>query len=201
MEVRMSPATRLARIGALLTMILLFIGAQYGRALEGAYRNLIPLIPYVTGLAALASIIAVAVYARTKHSLRIEHLQFRRVLRAVAVALLGGLPLVALVESLIVAPIERMHFLKYSALTFFIYFSFASPKHIPRLFSAVLFAASFGSLEECAQYFHPERVYDPRDILLNGIAAVSGAVFVLVLLEWRSALRPSKQGTALGAYP
>ena len=49
----------------------------------------------------------------------------------------------------------------------------------------VAFAFTFiiGILDECIQIFLPERVFDPTDILFNGLAA-SIAIATIVLLRW-----------------
>ena len=83
---------------------------------------------------------------------------------------------------------ERSHLMEYGVLAVFSHLALMERARrgnailIPAL---VAFAFTFiiGILDECIQIFLPERVFDPTDILFNGLAA-SIAIATIVLLRW-----------------
>ena len=87
---------------------------------------------------------------------------------------------------------ERSHLIEYSVLTIFIHKALIERLGKDRFVVTGLlaFTISFciGILDECIQLFLPERVFDPTDILFNGIA-VSMAVGSNVIFSWIRKLR------------
>lgn len=92
---------------------------------------------------------------------------------------------VGISELIMQSSVERIHLLKYSALSFLLFFSQAPGASLSPLWRAFLLSSLIGVTEESAQIFIPERVFDLRDILLNSWAALNGlilaALFVLPL--------------------
>ena len=83
---------------------------------------------------------------------------------------------------------ERSHLIEYSVLTVFIHEALLERKKqgreilYPPLL-AVIFAAVIGVIDECVQYFIPDRVFDLTDMLFNALAALT-AMVVTVSIAW-----------------
>lgn len=82
---------------------------------------------------------------------------------------------------------ERTHLFEYSILAIFIHKALLEReiqgKHVPSpALLAIGMAFSIGVLDEGLQYFMPDRVFDPLDILFNGFA-VTMAIGVRVILS------------------
>jgi hypothetical protein len=96
-----------------------------------------------------------------------------------AVACLGGLGLLAWWQPLL---IERSHLLLYGVLGLL---AWRAAGHwragAARLAWAAGLCALVGLADETAQYFHPQRVFDPRDVVTNALSAAlaMGAVALL----------------------
>jgi hypothetical protein len=83
---------------------------------------------------------------------------------------------------------ERSHVLEYSVLAIFIHKAFAERGNHRKLIltpSALAFIVAFliGLMDEFIQIFLPNRVFDPLDILFNGIA-VTMAIGTSALMTW-----------------
>lgn len=83
---------------------------------------------------------------------------------------------------------ERSHLIEYSVLTIFIHKALVERAQHRQLvlapaLLALLVAFLIGVLDESIQIVLPNRVFDPQDILFNGIAATM-AIGVSVLLSW-----------------
>ena len=105
----------------------------------------------------------------------------------VAVAL-GVAVVYLLVLMRVASPIERSHLIEYSVVAVFIYEALAErASHGRRVPSpallAVLATALVGAVDECIQYFLPDRVFDPVDVVFNALAAVM-AVVASAALGW-----------------
>lgn len=72
-------------------------------------------------------------------------------------------------------PIERIHFIEYGLLAIFV---FRALRHNVRNKSIYLWSGiivfCLGLLDEGIQYILPNRVYDTRDVIVNGIAGILG---------------------------
>ena len=97
-----------------------------------------------------------------------------------------GLAAVYLMLLLRLGLAERSHLIEYSVLAIFIHLALAerfrkgSSVLKPALL-AFLLTVIIGALDECAQLFLPERVFDPVDILFNSLAALLAVGSALVL--------------------
>jgi len=87
----------------------------------------------------------------------------------------GALTLLGLVIGALVlgmeVPEERMHFLQYGLIALLARRALAGARPVLQYALAVLLAALFGLGDELIQGALPDRVYDPRDVLVNGVAA------------------------------
>ncbi len=178
---------------ALITVLALFCASVFGRWLEkqlAAYIFLIPYLAFVFVLLILS--IAIFLFLR-KRRLGEFRIQCSRLLLSAAAGLLLSYVVVHISEGLIVTPIERIHFLKYGALSIFIFFAQETGSTRRRLLTAFCLAGATGCLEECLQFFVPNRVFDLRDIVMNIFAVSVGICFIaLLLFSQKSALALSR---------
>lgn len=84
--------------------------------------------------------------------------------------------------------VERTHLIEYGVVAVFIHTALmeraSQGRRVPLpVLLAVLATALVGVLDECIQALLPNRVFDPRDILFNLLAAVM-AVAASVALDW-----------------
>ncbi len=84
--------------------------------------------------------------------------------------------------------VERTHLIEYGVVAVFVYAALterrSQGRRVPApALLAVLATSLIGVLDECIQAFLPSRVFDPRDILFNVLAAVM-AVAASALLGW-----------------
>lgn len=167
-------------IGAIIVIALF-----WGRQLERSYPELITAVGFLGLVLAVAILsLAVRVYWNRPHrpSFKASLIDSLPILTSIVLA-------IGACETLILLPIERIHFLKYAALSGLIPIAANGIlERSPRsLLIGFLVAASVGSLEEGTQAFVPERFFDLRDIGLN----VTGALFGTVI-SW---LLPRPHGT------
>lgn len=78
-------------------------------------------------------------------------------------------------ETLSTLPIERIHFVKYSFLSFFAYYSQQRGSARRRALTSAMLTFAIGGLEEATQYWLPNRFFDLNDICLNTSGAFYGA--------------------------
>ncbi len=82
---------------------------------------------------------------------------------------------------------ERSHLIEYSVLAIFIHKALIERtkgnKVLVSAFIAWIATLATGVLDECIQIFLPDRVFDPVDILFNGLAGFM-AIGSSVLLQW-----------------
>lgn len=165
---------RRARWGTALSGAAILTALFGGNYLRREHSYLIGLILPAAGL--LALVLGGAIVRGASH---LPHSSRRRQISAFLLVLLLA---AAVSEFSIVAPIERVHFLKYGSLSFFLFFSCYSQRAPrARLLARTLgIAMAAGILEECAQHFLPGRVFDLRDISLNLSGAILGALLAVV---------------------
>ena len=163
----------------------------FGRQLERTFPVLITVVAFVGSLLALAILF---------YSVKAFRNQVNR--PTLSSSLGYSLPLLTTIllalaacETLILLPIERIHFLKYAALAGLIPLAKNGMRSGgPAIyFYGFLAAALVGSLEESAQAFVPERFFDLRDIGLNVTGALFGA-----LISW---LLPRQKGLGSDKNP
>ena len=83
---------------------------------------------------------------------------------------------------------ERSHLIEYSVLALFIYEALleraSQGRHVPvPALLAILASSMIGTLDECIQFFLPNRVFDSEDIVFNILASVT-AVSASAALNW-----------------
>jgi hypothetical protein len=92
---------------------------------------------------------------------------------------------------------ERSHLMEYSVLAIFIHMALLEREHTKKnsmnpALLAFLITLIIGVLDECIQIFLPGRVFDPNDMLFNGLAAFMAIGVRLVLQFIRNKMRQSK---------
>lgn len=102
----------------------------------------------------------------------------------------GILAAYVLVFVRMVSPVERSHLMEYgivAILTFEALKERASHRkfRVPPALSALVLTAFFGIIDECIQWFVPNRVFDPVDMLFNTMAAVM-AIGASLVISWAS---------------
>ena len=111
---------------------------------------------------------------------------------------LGIVAAYLLVFARMAIPEERTHLIEYGVVAVFVNEGLTERASqgrdvpVPALL-AVLATAMVGLLDECIQAFLPNRVFDYRDILFNGLAAVMAVAASVALAwarRWRNRNRP-----------
>ena len=111
---------------------------------------------------------------------------------------LGIVAVYLLVFARMAIPEERSHLIEYGVVAVFVKEALTERARqgrrvpVPALL-AVLATALVGLLDECIQAFLPNRVFDYRDILFNGLAAVMAVAASVALAwarRWRNRNRP-----------
>ncbi|REJ79061.1 MAG: VanZ family protein [Acidobacteria bacterium] len=92
---------------------------------------------------------------------------------------------------------ERSHLIEFGVLSVFIYEALKERKgsggRVPLPFLlAIVIASLVGVIDESAQIFIPDRVFDPVDILFNFLASTM-AVSSVALLNWARSLRSGSE--------
>ena len=81
-------------------------------------------------------------------------------------------------------PPERIHFSEYGLLAFLLFRLLRHWDGSRRVYAWTLIGACLiGFLDESFQGLLPNRVYDPRDLWLNGLAGAMGLVAVMLLFD------------------
>ena len=114
------------------------------------------------------------------------------------VVTLGIVATYLLVFARMAIPEERTHLIEYGVVAVFVNEALteraSQGRHVPvPALLAVLATAMVGLLDECIQAFLPNRVFDYRDILFNGLAAVMAVAASVALAwarRWRNRNRP-----------
>ncbi|MDH3530643.1 MAG: VanZ family protein, partial [Acidobacteriota bacterium] len=97
--------------------------------------------------------------------------------RGLEIAVGLGIAVVYLMVFLRIAIPERSHLIEYGVVAVFVYEAITERKgngrrvYLPALL-AIFLTTFIGALDEGIQFFLPSRVFDPRDILFNGLAAM-----------------------------
>ena len=123
----------------------------------------------------------------------------KRKLAGIEIWLLFGIigVYVFLIVRLGISPIERTHLFEYGLLAILIKEALAERKHqrpesISPWLGAFVLSSLFGCLDEGIQYFLPDRVFDPRDILFNTLATFMALLAHFLLLWLRKRIEKSR---------
>jgi cation transport ATPase len=106
----------------------------------------------------------------------------------IEITLLLGIAAVYIMFILRLGMPERSHLMEYSVLAILIHKALiergsqGEKVRLPAL-SAIVISFLIGVVDECLQIFLPDRVFDPQDILFNGMA-VTMAVGSFVVINW-----------------
>ena len=85
---------------------------------------------------------------------------------------------IALIITVTEFPEEKMHVIEYGLLGWLIAWAMSSSHlHIRNILLGLLLGWGIGFGDEIIQYFLPNRVYDIRDVVLNGISITIGFFF------------------------
>jgi putative Mn2+ efflux pump MntP len=81
-------------------------------------------------------------------------------------------------------PVERIHFLEYGLLSVFVFRALAHDiKNRSIYLWSALIVFSLGLVDEIIQYFLPNRVYDTRDVIVNGLAGILGLLIIALCFQ------------------
>ena len=159
---------KVSRILWIICVVFIYMASLFGRTIETNYPDLIPTIPYLGAL--LFSSFAFYIYKLG---------QLKIAMTMLALLALGALAM----EPFIGFPVERVHYIKYSLLGIFSFFSVRNKSTLVTLLVATFAACLIGIVEEASQLGIPRRFFDWRDIGINLASALIG---VLVALTVRS---------------
>jgi hypothetical protein len=187
-DIRIKPLnlllTDLAGGLCILLVAFLFFSGVYGRTFERELKSLIPFIPILAiGLALGAAYI---IYTFRLVEPNLDPNKPPRLSQRTAATLIacGSISFFIFIESHIEFNIERIHFVKYTMLGFLGFFSLDRGSALFRLLLAIAITSTIGSLDEIAQYFIPNRVFDLRDIFINVSSAIFGCLLARASLYW-----------------
>jgi len=81
-------------------------------------------------------------------------------------------------------PAEKLHLVEYGALVFLALRAFSFDFSTRFSYAlAFLFGLVFGSIDESIQYFLPNRTFETRDIVTNGLASAFGLALIALLTK------------------
>ncbi len=152
------------------------VAALFGRRLERAYPNLSLDIPYIAFL--FFGIHAVFSAWQLAKSDGLTTLAGKL---TAALFIFAPVAMYSLSALLVDFPIERMHLLKYGLLSALIYFARSCGTETRRFLVALLVTATIGIGEEISQIWIPERRFDFRDLWLNVVSALNGALYARLI--------------------
>lgn len=83
-------------------------------------------------------------------------------------------------------PEEQVHFIEYGILSGLIYIALSHNVHnISIYFLCTFIVFAFGAIDEVIQWILPNRVFDIRDIIMNGIAGILVQLLIAMVLNKR----------------
>lgn len=171
----LSPWQKAARAGSFTILLVILVGLFFGRAIERTSPALMLSLPLI-GIVALLLVFASLYWLFRNQKIQTPHLG-----RGILFALLAAAISIYGASSLVVAPIERIHFVKYGLLAFCVFFWSKEQKCLTSGLKSFAITATIGALEESSQLYIPDRVFDPRDLLLNSVGAVIGALLACAI--------------------
>jgi VanZ family protein len=94
-----------------------------------------------------------------------------------------------LVIYIIDVPEEQVHFIEYGILSGLIYIALSHNIHnISIYFLCAFIVFAFGAIDEVIQWILPNRIFDIRDILINGIAGILVQLLIAMVISKRKAI-------------
>ena len=85
-------------------------------------------------------------------------------------------------------PEEQVHFIEYGILSALIYVALSHNIHnISIYFLCAFIVFVFGAVDEVIQWILPNRVFDIRDIIINGIAGILVQLLIVMVINKRKA--------------
>ncbi len=87
-------------------------------------------------------------------------------------------------------PEEQVHFIEYGILSGLIYIALTHDIHnnVYVYFLSAFIVFIFGAVDEVIQWILPNRVFDIRDILINGIAGILVQLLIAMVISKRKAV-------------
>lgn len=163
---------KLLQLAVVLLVGIILTSLLFGRKLERAYPFLVQLVG-VSGIALGFALLACIAWSAARGPRRVAGNELgKRLLVAVVILACAW----SACESLIILPIERIHFVKYGLLALILPYAVAKPGFltVAHLRWALVIALSIGTAEETAQLLVPERFFDLRDLAINTTGVLFG---------------------------
>jgi len=178
----MPPQTKLAnfilfaRFLVFLDLCFIAIGSRFGRYFERNFADYIFLIPYVGLFAVVATF---AIFLRYMPECNFKLIAARLKKTSSILTLVGIVLVIAASEYFNEMPIERIHLVKYTSLTFLLRFCFSKETNANRAIAiSAITSLLIGVTEEILQIWMPGRIFDPKDLLLNLLAVALGTLLL-----------------------
>ncbi len=97
--------------------------------------------------------------------------------------------LYGLILYIVDVPEEQVHFIEYGILSGLIYIALKLDIHnnVYVYFLSAFIVFAFGAVDEIIQWILPNRVFDIRDIVLNGIAGILVQILIAMVINKRRA--------------
>ncbi len=97
--------------------------------------------------------------------------------------------LYGLILYIVDVPEEQVHFIEYGILSGLIYIALTHDIHnnVYVYFLSIHIVFAFGAVDEVIQWILPNRVFDIRDILINGIAGILVQLLIAMVISKRKA--------------
>ncbi len=98
--------------------------------------------------------------------------------------------LYGLIIYIVDVPEEQVHFIEYGILSGLIYIALTLDIHnnISVYFLSAFIVFVFGAVDEVIQWLLPNRIFDIRDILINGIAGILVQLLIAMVISKRKAI-------------
>ncbi len=98
--------------------------------------------------------------------------------------------LYGLILYIVNVPEEQVHFIEYGILSALIYIALTHDIHnnVYVYFLSIHIVFAFGAVDEVIQWILPNRIFDIRDILINGIAGILVQLLIAMVISKRKAV-------------
>ncbi len=98
--------------------------------------------------------------------------------------------LYGLVIYIIDVPVEQVHFIEYGILSGLIYIALKLDIHNNAYvyFLSIHIVFAFGAVDEAIQWILPNRIFEIRDIVMNGIAGILVQLLIAMVISKRKAV-------------
>jgi hypothetical protein len=110
--------------------------------------------------------------------------------------------LYGLILYIVDVPEEQVHFIEYGILSGLIYIALTHDIHnnVYVYFLTVFIVFVFGAIDEVIQWILPNRIFDIRDILINGIAGILVQLLIAMVISKRRAVLISHGKDYIGKW-